>query len=458
MVTSFLKIQIPRCRKKSFYRYLFTASLFLFFSSLANFVIVNYKDQTPTLLDRSHQMNDNLTLTPTQKYDEWVAEKSKTYQDTCTGWLEYKEWVDALFDLAPPAPECDVVENFRNLYNDTDYFVEGTLVLSKNEQHNPVHSLTRPTDRIQGRNIYFLKMWNDANRLRKLPPNLEMLLYANDKPRVRKDLGLPAFTISGEFPVGSGMPTRWTNYLPFPSHFYSLERPKDKDLASFESKRPVVFFRGRFSGNTWSRFKTHKHHWVETPRFKLALGTRNVADKDVLDIELTGFATAKEPLVTEITEMLLREYNITVGKYVKADAAQSRYVLGVSGNGWAGATTMRALLSGSCMLFVNDNSTDYENITRDLGEIYFPLLKKDRDFVLVGYDNIADTARKLNANPEKARQISEAGFQFAKKFLGMNCALDVLEMLAWRYYKYVSMGCPSAFSHVKLKEFPFQSY
>ena len=407
-------------------------------------------------------MNDSLTIAATQRYDKWVTEKSKTYQDTCMGWSEYKEWVDALFDLAPPAPECDVVENFRNLYNGTEhskhgFWIEGTLVLSRNEQHNPVYSLTNPTDPIRNRERlnYFFNLWNDANRLRKLPPNLEMLVYTNDKPRVRKDLGLPAFTISGEFPAGSGMPTRWTNHIPFPSHFYSFKRPKDEDLASFESKQPIVFFRGRFSENVWKRFKTNKHDWVETPRFKLALGTRNVTDKDVLDIELTGFGAVQEPLVTEIKETLQREYNITLGGFVKADAVQSRYVLGVSGNGWAGATVMRALLSGSCMLFVNDNSTDYENITRDLGEIYFPLMKKDQDYVQVDYDNIADTARKLNRNPEKARQISEAGFQFAKKFLGMNCALDVLEILAWRYYKYVSTGCPSAFSHVKLKEFPF---
>ena len=85
--------QFPTDNKKSLYWYLFNASLFLFFSSLANFVIAYYKDQTPTLPDRSHQLNGNLTLTPTQKYDEWVAEKSKTYQNTCMGWLEYKEWV-----------------------------------------------------------------------------------------------------------------------------------------------------------------------------------------------------------------------------------------------------------------------------------------------------------------------------------------------------------------------------
>ena len=159
------------------------------------------------------------------------------------------------------------------------------------------------------------------------------------------------------------------------------------------------------------------------------------------------------PLVKEIKEALQREYDITVGSFAQADAVKSRYALGVSGNGWPGTTVMYALSSGSCMLYVKDNSTDNENITRDLGEIYFPLMKKDQDYVQVDYDNIADTVRKLNRNPEKARQISEAGFQFAKKFLGKNCALDVFEILAWRYYKYVSTGCPSAFSHVKLKEF-----
>ena len=147
-----------------------------------------------------------------------------------------------------------------------------------------------------------------------------------------------------------------------------------------------------------------------------------------------------------------------MGKFVDSASIQSRYSLSVSGNGWAGATTIKSLVSGSCMLFVNDNSTDYEGYTRNLGEIYFPLMKPGEDFVMVEYDTIAPMVRTLNADPEKAKRISEAGLKFYKKFLGHNCSLDVVELLAWCYYKYVSTGCPHAFSHVKLNNISFSIF
>ena len=82
--------------------------------------------QLPTL-DTKRHMNNHLTIMALKKYDKFIAQKSKTYQDTCAGWVEYKDWVEALFDLAPPAPNCDIVENFRDIYNTS----KGTLVLIK---------------------------------------------------------------------------------------------------------------------------------------------------------------------------------------------------------------------------------------------------------------------------------------------------------------------------------------
>ena len=69
------------------------------------------------LLDPNGQMNNPLTIMALKKHDKFIAQKSKSYQDTCAGWVEYKGWVEALFDLAPPEPKCDIVENFRDLYN-----------------------------------------------------------------------------------------------------------------------------------------------------------------------------------------------------------------------------------------------------------------------------------------------------------------------------------------------------
>ncbi len=390
-----------------------------------------------------------------QEYEEWVQNKTQTYNATCPGWIDYKNWVEALFHLAPPAPDCHVVQQFVQAYNETRN-AQGTLVLRRNakqaNEYGPLFHLFNPPESLRGRTREYAAMWEGANQKRSMPPNVEMLIYSNDKPRVPSDLGLPAFVISGEFPVGGGIPTRWVNYLPFPSHFYSFESPPDA-ASDFLARKPVVFFRGRFSENGWARFHTHPHEWNNTPRFKLALGSRHPEDQDVLDIKLTGFARGDEALQKEMRERLQQDYNITMGEITKNTTGNSRYGLAVSGNGWAGATAMRSLLSGSCTLFVNDTSIDYEGYTRDLGEIYFPLLKPDQDVVVVDYDNIAQAARTLNANPDKARDIAENGLRFAKRFLGMGCALDVIELLAWNYYKYVSKGCPTAFSHVQVDEF-----
>ena len=147
----------------------------------------------------------------------------------------------------------------------------------------------------------------------------------NDKPIIFNGLNLPAFTISTEFGAGSGMSKQWKGHVPFPSNLYTFN-PKVANLTLFESKRSVVLFRGRFSENFWIRFKTHKFQWENTPCFKISLATINTSDEDVLDIKLTGFANAKEPILTEIKEFLNRDYNILWGKFVgSADAStQSR--------------------------------------------------------------------------------------------------------------------------------------
>ena len=100
-------------------------------------------------------------------------------------------------------------------------------------------------------------MRDDVNSLRNLPLNAELVLYTNDKPIIFKGLKLPAFTIAAELGAGSGMPKQWKGHVPFPSNLYTF-KPKDSDLTLFESKRLVVFFRGRFSENVWIRFKNHK--------------------------------------------------------------------------------------------------------------------------------------------------------------------------------------------------------
>ena len=90
-------------------------------------------------------------------------------------------------------------------------------------------------------------------------------------------------------------------------------------------------------------------------------------------------------------------------------------------------------MSGSCIIFVNGNSTNYKGYTRKLGDIFYPMMKSGDDFVIVEYDTIVTTVRTMNADLGKSKRIIEAGFKCYKRFLGNDCGLDVVELLAWCY-------------------------
>ena len=62
----------------------------------------------------------------------------------CLAREKYKEWINALFELAPPAPNCSDVESFISDYNETSpYWVHGTLVLQRNENVTGTDNATR---------------------------------------------------------------------------------------------------------------------------------------------------------------------------------------------------------------------------------------------------------------------------------------------------------------------------
>lgn len=331
----------------------------------------------------------------------------------------------------------------RNIQRGPDHFYIERVGPNK---HGPEHPLL-------GREKDYNTLWKKANEYRTLPPNIEMLVYVNDKPRAKSNLGVPTFVVSGEFPVGANDPKEYVGYLPFPSHFFVMKReppPKGSDK-DFLSRIPKLFYRGRFSEHCWNRFNsnstiTKDPHCKQTARFKLAYATRRVEDEDVLDVKITGSHLTKAP---EIQEVLSRDYNITTNtEFEKFSLEGYRYSLGVSGNGWAGVTMMNSMLFGGVPLFVEDDTIDEENYTRRLGELYFTLLRPGKDLVVVDYDSIASTVRELNADPDRASEIAANAVEFREKYLGMDCALDAIELLAWNHYKYANSGCPNAFSFV----------
>lgn len=389
------------------------------------------------------------------EYNRWMKKKQTTYKNTCRGWPDYFLWVDQLFSLAPPASSsCEVIGNFAKLYNNSDErfykFGRGIVLLRrKANQHDPAHSLYWPWRKmIKGRPAAYAKLWDDVNKQRLLPRDLEILLYINDKPRVRSDLGLPIFVVASDFSISSGLPREWKYHIPFPSHFYAMT---ERVYTPISTRRPVVYFRGRLSEKEWEFFQTQPGICFESPRFKLAQAVASQPnDRDVLDIRLTGFSAVKGLPAQKIRQTLQQNFNITMGHWESADDGNATMSLAVAGNGWAGATMMRSLLHGSCTLFVHDTSVDWEGYRRDTGEVYFPWLIPYKHYVPVNYSTIASTARWLNENPGKVSQIARAGYEFSRSHLGAGCALDVIELLAWRYYLYLKTGCPSAFSHLRI--------
>jgi hypothetical protein len=434
------------------------------------------------------QLRDHPNTATEQEYLTWSRAKKRSFQAgsvTCPGWQNYKTYIEELFRLAPTIEDCSSLDSFVERYANASINLPGHIVLRRRATHNNLqgevnaqpHShksrinpnqafyLARPglQKLAAGRDSWVKRMWETAHTKRNLPSlqagtlkSLDLILYPNDKPRVLTGKGLPIFVFSGQFVPGK--PDEWHGHLPFPSHLYQ-RHPPPADVTvdtitpnlAFAEKRPVLFYRGRFSENVWKRAdpEGHNNQAIEaTPRFQLANASKLKQDRDVLDVQMTGFAVGGPPEHALFRKILAEDYNISVvGKVPGKITDSSQYVLAVSGNGWAGNTMMRSIMSGACTIFIKDTTMDYEGMTRDLGEVYFPLLQPGKHIVEIqDYYELADTIRRLNKDKELVRKIAEAALEFSKQHLGPECALDVIELLVWNYYRYITTGCPAAFT------------
>jgi len=369
----------------------------------------------------------------------------------CPGGQEYKQWIDKLFDLAPPPPSCAMAKSFITSLKETTIFSANLWVLRKRGNVSHIFNARDPSMEPRGRARDLQYLWESAVKRRHIHDGAELLVYIGDKPRnVSRgrphgvshpgDTSVPFFSFATEFPAGSGMPTTWKGHVPFPSpSFLNKKVAKVLDEGSFLARRPVVFYRGRLSENCWGRFKVGQQECNTTVRSKLALATSDPADKDVLDVRITGPAVKTHQY--EIKAYFKRKYNYNLSLWKDTvTSGNSRMVLAAPGNGWAGDTMMKGMLEGPVLMYLVDRSHDDEGITKDLGEIYFPFMKPGTDYVPVDYGSIATEARGLNANPTtfalyRAREL------FAKRFLGIGCALTTIELLSNRYHEYMSRGC-----------------
>ena len=400
----------------------------------------------------------NATTTATTSQPPTPKKSSK-----CRGRETYENWISKLFSLAPhlDAHECSMfgahpLVNYSINKRDPNF-----VVLRRDARHKPHAEALLPFNaKPNWRANAVRAMWLAADKERELPPMIELVVNVADKPRHADMLpsGLPLFTFATNFPMGSGVPEVFKPHVPFPSinliHFHAMPGVQGLLAAEFLARRPVVFFRGRFSEVAWKRATNPQQGaWKNTPRFKLArevalARAASAADAAVLDIELTDIAVLQgdSEQRQQVVTMLARDFNITLGVPLRADQGNARMMLSVAGNGWAGTSTTNALASSACMLAIIDPSLDHEGVaSSSAGEIFYPHLKPHVHFVPVNYSSIAAAVHKLNANPERAVRIAQAGARFAQDFLGRECGLDVIQALAWRYYEYATRACPGAF-------------
>ena len=301
------------------------------------------------------------------------------------------------------------------------------------------------------------EMWQMANQKRSLPPDVQMLVYYCDKPRGEGQMSrfsLPTFSFATHeaYSLGSGMPREWKPPLPFPSYFqyrgcpsFNVQSP-ELSLTTYLARHAAVHYRGTFSEGVWGHMGNFTHvdvSYRRTPRFRLAMAAQ--ANRDVLDIGFSGIRG--RPASDAAKSFMLRNHNFTFSNWSHPKASLARMGVSIPGNGWAGASTLTSLCNGvTTLALIDRNTVDHEGYAYNLGESYFPFMRPDKDFIEVSANTIASVARALNADPKRAFALSQAASRFAKSFLGPNCAVDYLELLTWRYYKWATVTCPSVFN------------
>ena len=388
-----------------------------------------------------------------------AGDAKNTREHICTSL--YSAWLDRLFALAPKAPSCEAqcrwhLVQVRQEYGNAPNVIVLRLDNVSGSQHTsePLNSRAASVERADVMRL----MWETTVNSAGLPPRLELLVNVADKPRLAPAqfarLGLPLFSWSTEYGLGSGDPTKWTGVLPFPSaNNWALDNDSmmqklaatPANQSEFEKWSPGLYYRGRFSENEWRRFGTRNQAWRRTPRFKLANATRS--RDPLVDVKLTGFEVPLRNMTEKtVAHMLWRKYGITMGKRTPLNtAAQRQLALSVPGNGWAGTTTQRALLSGSCMLAIVDTATDAEGWTRNLGEAYFPFLVPGVHYIPATYEGLAESVRALAREPALAFSVASQGMRIAAALLTRECATELIRLLAWRYWHYVNSGCDHPF-------------
>ena len=398
----------------------------------------------------------------------------------CAGTPDYAIWLDQLFALAPTTPPCGAAHNLtQQLKQRLGEPQQRSIVLLRRQRRRHangwgiVHTgemLWSATSATKTSNMSWrvrsvIDLWEEASRSRRLPDDVEMVVATNDKPREARLAHLPApvFSWCTEVAgVGSGPPLQWKGQVPFPSaylrrgagsalHNMSCKNTSDECSCFLKYRKPIIYYRGNGAEREWgasfpvdlaaSSYPTSRAY-QETARFKLAKAGSEPSDRDVLDVALTGFPRVHTRTWKNVREVLMRKHNITVATQAPMTAAPpARMALSVASNGWAAATTLFALNSGAAMLAILDETVDSGGFPRNMGESYFPMLQAHKHFVPVDYETLASAARVLNAHPQRTFALAQAGRAFAKRFLGNECALDLVELLAWRYVRYLKRGC-----------------
>jgi hypothetical protein len=199
---------------------------------------------------------------------------------------------------------------------------------------------------------------------------------------------------------------------------YGLWGGYDKVFAAepaWETKQQKLIWRGATTGG---RFRPDT--WHTFPRSKLVLFSLD--HPDLVDARFTGIAHA-DPGVAEI----LKERGMMAGRMGMAEQLRYRYQIDVDGNSCTNSHFYWVLRSNSTALKVDSNKFQWYHRALEPWVHYVP--------VADDYSDLAESIEWLRADDAAAREIAQAGTQFALTYLDPETALSYLYAVLTEYAK-----------------------
>lgn len=222
------------------------------------------------------------------------------------------------------------------------------------------------------------------------------------------------------FAFGKDIADRQTLLIPDPAYLGSAGYVKERersdeasDAIPWEKRIPTIFWRGAATGGGIESL----YHWESTPRGRLVLKAKEVADAQVLDARITK--TSHLPVEMQTT---MRDLGV-LGEEVPFDRFFNyRYLVDADGYHCAWKSLFMKLISGSVVLKIDSPLEQWYHHELVPWKHYIPLARDLGDFKQV--------AEWVRSHDREARQIALAGAEAARKITFERSVAEVVAVFA----------------------------